>query len=393
MNKIVINRENGGLSRPASNKDGVVGLLIYMPSDSKTAIVTATGSAWANGSIALMGSAMDVEKSGLAGLNDWHARLLKMHLDAIYAKNASAMVYVGLSDAGADHSSYGDVETMQRYAKGDIRVIGIWEGGLTPKANIIAAMQTVAGKMEAEQMPLSIVWSCGGSAAELKTVNMRKTGQKNVSVVIGMDGDDPLYKDEGNKKSESTGIIGVVLGLISKAPVNESISWVEKYATGISHPLMGDGAEMSEVSTGDFAKLDENGYIMLRTYPGIEGSYLSDSHTMDVETSDYAHLEDERLMDKVARGVYVSLVRALGGKVYADESGALREDSRAMLEEKATETVDAMEKAGELSGYKVEISGDEVLRDGKIKAVIKSQPTGVVRELIVSIGYTDNLEK
>lgn len=387
MNKIEIRRENGGLGRVAASKDGVVGMLFYVPSATKEAITSAQGSLWADSDIAMLGSTADVDKCGLKGLTDWHAKLVLMHLRALYAKNANAQVYVGIYTDEA-HAAYEQVEVMQRYAGGDIRVLGVWEGLTTPTTALVKTLQQAADKLESEQMPLSLILSCAGTLATYKNTNMRLAGQKNVSLLVGLDGDDGLYgeADEGGNKY-NTGIIGLLLGMLSLAPVNESISWVEKYPTGVTNPCFSDGTPMRDISSADVSKLDENGCIFLTTYPGIAGSYVSDTHTLDEATSDYAHIEDERTMDKAVRGVYASMVKALGGKVYASADGSLREDSRAMIEEKASAPIEQMERDGELSGYSVEVRGDQVLKDGKVKAVIKNQPTGVVRELEVSIGY------
>lgn len=390
MNKIEIRRENGGLGRVPTSKDGVVGLLMYVPSASKAAIVGAEGSMWSGGDIAKMGSAADVEKSGLKGLTDWHAQVLEMHLEALYEQNADAQVYVGVYSDGA-HESYGEVEAMQRYAGGELRVLGVWEGGEVPTATRVKSLQAVAKKLEGEQMPLSVVWSCGGDVDALKAANLREPGLRNVSVAVGHDGDDGLWDAAANTDGKSTGMVGMLLGMLSKAPVNESVSWVERYPSGVKNPCVGAGTPLREMSSADVLTLDTNGYIFLTTYPGMEGSYVSDTQTLDEATSDYAHIEDERTMDKAVRGVYVSLVKALGGKVYADEDGSLREDSRAMIEEKASAILEQMERDGELSGHSVEVRGDQVLRDGKVKVVIKNRPTGVVRELEVSIGYAASL--
>ena len=392
MNKIEIRRENGGLGRMPASKDGVVGLLFYVPVTSKDAITKAKGSIWSEGDIAMLGSTADVDKCGLKGMADWHANLVLMHLRALYAKNANAQVYVGIYPDKA-HTAYEQVSVMQRYAGGDIRVLGVWEGLVTPTAALVKALQQAADNLETEQMPLSIILSCAGTLTTYKSTNLRLAGQKNVSIVVGMDGDDGLYgKAEESGKKYNTGIIGMLLGMLSLAPVNESISWVEKYPTGVTKACLNDGTPMRELSTAEVNSLDDNGYIFLTTYPGIAGSYVSDTHTLDEATSDYAHIEDERTMDKAVRGVYASMVKALGGKVYASEDGSLREDSRAMIEVKASAPIEQMEHDGELSGYSVEVSGDQVLKDGVVKAVIKNQPTGVVRELEVSIGYAASLE-
>jgi len=75
--------------------------------------------------------------------------------------------------------------------------------------------------------------------------------------------------------------------------------------------------------------------------------------------------------------------------VYVDpDSGNLRADYCSYLEEIANEPLETMEKAGELSGYKVYIDPkQDVLSTSKIAVAIKNVPTGVVRLFEVSIGF------
>ena len=115
---------------------------------------------------------------------------------------------------------------------------------------------------------------------------------------------------------------------------------------------------------------------------------------MDAATSDYAMIESVRTMDKAVRGVRTYLTPELGGNVYVDaESGKMQAFSVAHLETMANKALEDMEKAGELSGYKVEIDPEQdVLSTSMVEIVIKQVAVGVMRKIRVKIGYAKSVE-
>ena len=139
--------------------------------------------------------------------------------------------------------------------------------------------------------------------------------------------------------------------------------------------------------------MDSKRFIFARKYDGIAGCYWSDSHTMDLETSDFGSIEAERAIDKACRGVRTNLLPYLGSPVYVSDDGTLRADSLAVLQNVASQALEDMEKAGELSGYKVEIDPEQdILANSTIEFVIKNVAVAVMRHIKVKISYTNSID-
>ena len=184
-----------------------------------------------------------------------------------------------------------------------------------------------------------------------------------------------------------------MLGLLSAAKVHQSISWIKNFPTGITLPAFGDGTLYRSLDNALVEQLDAARYMFLVTQIGQSGSYVNDSHTMDAATSDCAMIESVRTMDKAVRGVRTYLTPELGGNVYIDAStGKMQAFSVAHLETTANKALEDMEKAGELSGYKVEIDPEQdVLSTSEVEIVIKQVAVGVMRKIKVRIGFAKSV--
>jgi len=121
---------------------------------------------------------------------------------------------------------------------------------------------------------------------------------------------------------------------------------------------------------------------------------MNDSHTMDSALSDYAMIESVRTMDKAVRGVRSYLIPELGGNVYTDpDTGKMQPYSASHLQLAAGKALDDMEKAGELSGYAVEIDPDQdILSTGEVEIVVRLVAAGVMRTARIKIGFTKTTE-
>jgi hypothetical protein len=150
---------------------------------------------------------------------------------------------------------------------------------------------------------------------------------------------------------------------------------------------------VKEVAGGDLNLINDNRYIFVTTHTGRGDNYFNDSHTCDLVTSDYAYIENVRAMDKAVRGIRANLLPYLNAPLYVGSStGKLRSDKVAVLETVAGKALEDMEKAGELSGYAVEIDPEQnVLATSQIEIQIKNVPVGVMRRILVKIGFTTKL--
>jgi DNA-binding Lrp family transcriptional regulator len=79
----------------------------------------------------------------------------------------------------------------------------------------------------------------------------------------------------------------------------------------------------------------------------------------------------------------------LNAPLYVDAStGKLRPDTVAFMETTASRALEDMEKAGELSGYSAVIDPEQnVLATSELEVIIKQVAVGVMRRVLIKIGY------
>lgn len=385
MNKLTVNRQNGNVPKTPAGEDHVSGLIFYtekLPSgftaEERIKKITID----------------KAEELGItAESEDWAIRVMHYHLSEVFRLNSGISLYVGVF---AKSDTFSEVKTLQNYADGRLRQIGIWAGDRTLSADDLTAIKSVAEALDDENAPLSVVYSPKVESVNSLPTDMAQAGLSRVSVLISQAGSGTgaeLYADADNSDKASVGLIGVAIGLLSSAQVHQAISWVGGFPTGVTMPAFGDGTLYRSVDKAMIEQLDAAGYLFLVTYPGIAGSYMSDSHTMDAPTSDYAYIEAVRTMDKAIRGVRTNVLPELGGNVYIDaDSGKLQSYSCAHLETVAGLALEDMKKAGEISDYSVGVDAEQdVLSNSTIEIVIKIVQAGVTRQIKVKIGYTKSL--
>ena len=390
MHKIEINRENGNIPKSLAGEDHVTGLIAYMtteeiPGGFKVEHVQAV-------------STIDrAEELGItADAQSWAVKVLHYHLSEIFRVNPAISLYVGVFAKPTTYN-FAEIKTVQNYAGGRIRQMGVWCGDKAFAADDVVAIQGVADALDGVNAPLSVLYAPKVADVTKMPTDVAGANQCRVSVVIGQAGSGTgaeLYAADANKTSKSSvSCLGVMLGLLSAAKVHQSISWIKNFPTGVTLPAFGDGTLYRSLDSALVKQLDTARYMFLVTQIGQSGSYVNDSHTMDAATSDYAMIESVRTMDKAVRGVRTYLTPELGGNVYIDAStGKMQAFSVAHLETTANKALEDMEKAGELSGYKVEIDPEQdVLSTSEVEIVIKQVAVGVMRKIKVRIGFAKSV--
>lgn len=375
MNSFEIIKGQGGVPKALPNKDHVSGIIAYYPTDvaNKYAEVKVF-------------ETNDDAKDSLSvdGLG-----VIRYHVAEFFRMQPAGRLWVKVIDIQKrDYTA--DIKALQDEAGGEIRQLGIWAGSKSETANLVPGdltkMQTAATELEAKGTPLSIVVAGRIDEAEISGSAWRQSGRCNVSVVVGEDLDQNV-SNIGVADDELTAI-GACLGCISKAAVNESIAWVAKFNLAFSRVGVG-GAKLTDAQKTTY---DNAGFIFPVQYDGVAGAYWNDSHTMDVATSDYSTIESMRAIDKACRGVRTYLLPYLASPVYLNDDGTMRADSLANLKNVASQALEAMERAGELSGYVVEIDANQnILANSTVEFVIKNVAVGVMRNIKIKIGYVTNL--
>ena len=389
MNKLTFTRTNGNVPKTLAGKDHISGLLYYIGADELPEGFSATNR------IQLVSSIETAEKLGIkANADAWNIRNLHHQLSQIFRINNGITLYVGLFTKPTGNFTFTEIKQMQNFAGGDIRQIAVWNGTQALVATDVTTLQGVATALENEDVPLSIIY-----APKVTNVSglpsLAGSNQKNVSVVIGQDGEGvagELHSATDRNGATVSGV-GIVLGLVSLAKVNESIAWVQKFPTGVALPAFGDGSLYRTYDSGVIEALDDKRYLFFLTYSGLNGSFMNDSHNLDAATSDYNAIELVRTMDKAVRGVRTYLLPELGSPLYIDpKTGALAPETVKHLETVANYQLADMQMAGELSGWAVEIDPDQnVLASSTVEFVIKNVAVGVFRKGVVKIGWAQSV--
>lgn len=391
-----IGRQNGNVPKSLPGEDHITGLVIYMaagdiPAGFKTERVQQLSTIDAAEAAGIVDYTTAADGTQTAA--PWAVRVLHYQLSEIYRINPAVSLYVGIFEKPqGDNMTFAEIKTVQNFADGRIRQLGVWCGDRVPSEDDLVAIQGQADTLEAQGAELSVVYAPKVADIKQLPTNLAGGGKCRVSVVIGQAGSGTgaeLYRDKANTGKASVSGLGVVLGLISKAKVHQCIAWVKEFPTGISLPAFGDGTLLRDVDKALVEQLDTARYLFFVTQQGQSGSYMDDSHTMDSAVSDYASIESVRTMDKGARGVRAYLTPELGGNVYVDaDTGKLASYTVAHLETVAGHALEDMEKAGELSGYKAEIDPDQdVAASSTVDIVLKKVAVPVMRHVRIKIGF------
>ena len=388
---LTIKRENGNVPKTLAGEDHITGFIAYLaaselPDSFKTEHVQTLST---------------IDKAEEAGITSdaasWMVRMLHYQLSETFRLNPAISLYVGLFEKPqSDSYTFAEIKTVQNYSGGRVRQIGVWCGDRALSEDDLVAIQGQADTLEAQGAELSVVYAPKVVSVKTISTSLAGGGKCRVSVLIGQAGSGTgaeLYKDKANASKASVSGLGVVMGLLSRAKVHQSIAWVEECPTGISLPAFGDGTLLRDMDKALVEQLDTARYLFFVTQQGQSGSYMNDSHTMDSATSDYASIESVRTMDKGARGVRTYVIPELGGNVYVDpETGKLASYTVSHLETVAGQALEAMEKAGELSGYKAEIDPEQdVASSSTVDIVLKKVAVPVMRHVSVKIGFAKSI--
>lgn len=384
-------RENGNVPKSLPGEDHITGLVSYMAA-------TDIPDTFKTGRVQALSTIDAAESAGITSdAESWAVRVLHYHLSEIYRLNPAVSLYVAIFEKPQGESqTFAELKTVQNFAAGRIRQIGVWCGDRALSGDDLTALQGVADALAGEEAELSVVYAPKVGTLNTMPVNLAGENKSRVSVVIGQAGSGKgaeLYNDKTNTGKASVSGLGVVMGLLSSAKVHQSIAWIKEFPTGVSLPAFGDGTLLRDVDKALLETLDTARYLFFVTHIGQAGSYMNDSHTMDSAISDYAAIESVRTMDKAVRGIRTYVKPELGGNVYVDAStGQLASYTVAHLETVANQALEAMERAGELSGYKVEIDpAQDVAGSGTVEIVIKNVAVPVMRHVRIKIGFAKSV--
>jgi hypothetical protein len=395
MNTVTFNRVDGGLNKRLPGEDHVSGLIVYGESTVPACLLYDLADF----------DAIDFDSLDLTPAN---VRIMRYHVGEFFRVNPGAELYA--ASFSTTDGSFVEIKQLQQFAQAKIRQVGIVDlvSAFADLTDVSDSIKAVHIELSARKMPLEVMYSNHHiGAGDLPNLpDLRAFNNERFSVVIGQDASG-FGNFLSNDLEINVGIIGAALGAVSRAKVNESIGWVEKQnlvtvaypkaLTGgvqrsreLDTPALIDGTLIGNMTPAQVQAINDKGYLFLIKHIGFSGTYFNDSYTATAADSDYATIETNRTIDKAQRGVYVKLLPKISGPVYVDPTtGQLTDDVIGSLESIASLPLEQMQRDGEISGFKVFINPNQnVLSTSQLAVTLKVVPVGVLREIVVNLGFT-----
>jgi len=365
-------------------------LTIIMPKKLGIAVNAATPLIFTvTGSITAAAGTLGV--TGVASkLAIWH-----YHIAEFFRMQPKGVLYVGFYAVPSTYN-FTDITTMQSFASGKIRQIGVFLGSechAFTSGDLTAIQAEIVANDDANYQPLSALYAADlAGTSDLTTLTDLNTLTANkVSAILGQDGSglgQYLWKGTG----KSITCLGAVLGATAFAAVSDSIAWVAKFnfsnGSECDTPAFANGDLVSAKAQSYLTQLDTMRYIYLLKFVGSAGTYVNDSHTATISTSDYAYIENNRTIDKAIRGIYASELPALSSPIVLNADGTLTNTSLAYFTSLAEVNLNQMVRDSELSAFLVTIDPTQnVLSTSKLIIAVELLPVGVARKIQVNIGF------
>lgn len=310
---------------------------------------------------------------------------------------------------GSTYSTFAEVQTMQAYTNGQIKQIGVYATTTAFATSHVTALQAVCATLDGVNTPLRIVYQpdISGTASVSTLTSILTLNSPNVMVTIGQDGynvGNRLFKAFG----KSIGCLGVTIGAIALAKVNESIIWRGKFnvVDSLEYTTLAwaNGVLLSTSGSGLSALIDAVdalGYTFLRNETSpvssalFGGVFFSNDHMAVTPTSDYAYMPDGRTIDKSVVGVRAAILPFLGGTLYFNPDGTLTADTIAYIQHLGDTVIGpsgSMTTNGEISIGETIVDPTQKVQITQVLLVtIKIVQAGVARYITINIGYAASL--
>lgn len=321
----------------------------------------------------------------------WH-----YHISEYFRVQPKGVLYLGFFAVPGTYN-FAEVTTLQSFAVGSVRQVGIYKDAAAMAANggDLTALSTICkANVSVHKELIGLLGIDISAVSDLSTLyDLSLLSAELASIVISQDGaalGATLFLTYGKSITN----LGALLGAVSLAKVSEDVAWPAKFniSNGIECDTIAfaNGKLYSDPTITDsfLGILQDRRYVFLRKFPGFEGSYFNEDAAAVALTSDYAYISNNRTIQKATRGVYTSLVPALNSPIVLNADGTLSDPAIAYFQTLAETNLIQMVRDGELSAFEVVINPSQnVLSTSKLIITINLVPVGTARNIQVNIGF------
>jgi hypothetical protein len=393
LSKITVNRGQGGLGRRALSADGISGIIFFNAS-APTGMVLSTpvkifSLEEAEGLGIIEGAAFDV----------YH-----YHISEFFRANPAGQLWVGFfALGGVSHDYLVETEAMRVASAGEIRLLAVYAPEelfatiLATVASLQAALDLFPSNQRvsaflATDMSAVVAVTGWGTVGDLRTLT-----DESVTVVVGQDGagrGSTIFTTIG----ESVSVIGRILGDHSAAAVNQSVGEVGVFnisnGVELEVPAMGNGDLVSALTETALGAVKDKGYAVIRKrLPDVAGTYHERTPVAVAFTSDFAFIENNRVVDKATRLLTAAYTPYLNSRLLFKDDGSLADDVIGFFTDLGQDTLDGnLEAVGEISASEVSIDPTQnVLATSTLVVSAKILPTAIAEFITINISLTAEL--
>lgn len=318
------------------------------------------------------------------------------HIAEFFRANPSGQLWVGIFPIPSTYT-FTEITTLQTAANGTLRQVGVYKDGAAYSSSDLTAINTeVVTNNDNKHKPLSVLYAGNLQAtADITTIaDLYALSANKVSSIISQDGaalGALLFLSYGKSITN----LGVALGMLSKSAVSEDFGNPAKFnisdGTENDVPAFANGQLVSALSETSLDNLDTKRHIFSQKYIGYAGTYFNDNHTAIATTSDYAYINDNRVIDKAIRGIYSALIPYLKGKVIYNADGTLATTTISFYQNQALQPLLQMSRdldLGEVVADDVYIDPTQNVRSTNTLTIsVKLNENGIARNILVPISF------
>lgn len=318
--------------------------------------------------------------------------IMHYHVSEFFRIQPKGKLFIDI-EATADATTFAKVTTLQNFAQGEIKQLGIYQKTTAFATSQTTTLQAVLDALETNHKTISSVLyqaEFSGTSDLTTLANTKLLSNKNVSVCLGQDGDNVGFR-LWKATNKSIGCMGTMLGAVALAKVNESIAWLAKFNVAAAEYdvlAFANGNLYTSISDGNLTNLENFGYNYLKKFVGLTGSYFTKPNTCIALTSDYTYIYNNRVIDKAIRGLRSFLLPSLASPLTVNADGTLSETTIGYFNSLCDRALEVMQRDNELSAFLVTIDpSQDVLTDNELTIAVKLVPVGVADTITVNIGF------
>ena len=279
----------------------------------------------------------------------WH-----YHIAEFFRGNPSGQLFVGIFAVPSTYD-FSEITTMKSFANGKLRQVGVFKDAIYSNADLIAIDLEIKTNNDVYHAPLSALYAGDLTrTADITTVpDLSFLSANKATSIIGQDGGAlgaQLYGAYGKSITQ----LGIALGLLSLSSVSEDFgNVIDKFnlsnGTENDVPAFANGQLLSALSSNALDAIDAKRHVFGQKYVGNAGTYFNDNHTSIAISSDYAYINDNRVIDKACREIYSTVLPTLKGRLLKNADGTLATSTINYISGLALKPLYQMQRDGDLS--------------------------------------------